>query len=212
MMDHDDSDDTGGVRERIESCFRRIETERMAGIPILNRALHVEVVGLDRFGDEWMCILITPWFMNIVLLPVSSAAAAAKPPLAVGSKSIAVLPAGSFEMIHGFEEAIGCYRMCSLFSPMYEFSDHESAVAAAKAARAALLESDADPDVDADMAMIWRGERPDQRRRDIQPDAEHVQNHRVEASPAGDEHTGKPDAELSRRALFLGRAREEPGQ
>jgi [NiFe] hydrogenase assembly HybE family chaperone len=45
-----------------------------------------------------------------------------------------VFPAGVFEFIGGRDPALGDYQACSLFSPMFEFSDpvaaHDTAVAA----------------------------------------------------------------------------------
>lgn len=197
------------LKARIERCFRAIETERMAGIPILNPALRVEVAGLRPHGEAWLCILVTPWFMNVMMLPsaVETTGAQAPMPGAVGSKTLVAFPAGQFEMIHGFEAEIGHYSMCSLFSPMHEFADHESAVLAAQAALASLLEADREADPDAGMAMIWRGERP----ADREPDASYVTG---ENGPAADEAqaaeaSGERDATLDRRSLLLGRTRAE---
>ena len=200
------------VRTRIELCFRQIETERMSGIPILNRALRVEVVGIRRFGAEWLCILLTPWFMNVMLLPDAVAAGPAQDaasPAAVGSKSTVVLPAGRFEMIQGFEAGLGHYRMCSLFSPVLEFADHESAVQAAEAALAALFDRDSDDDADAGMEMIWRGERPMDPRGDDASDPATTDTAPVAAEKDGRFDTGEPATALSRRRLLLGRIRTE---
>lgn len=165
----------------------------MAGIPILNPALRVEVVGLQCFGDVWLCVLLTPWFMNVMLLPAGAAGDQSGPP-AVGAKEAMAFPAGRFEMIHGFEPGLGRYRMCSLFSPVLEFADQESAVAAAEAALTALLEKAGDEDTarDPGMDMIWRGERPSR-------------------GPTNAETAeAEPDCpELSRRGLLFGRAHRE---
>ncbi len=52
----------------LESVFLRIERTAMAGIPILNPALTVKAVGLQQWGNDWLAVLVTPWFMNLVLL------------------------------------------------------------------------------------------------------------------------------------------------
>jgi [NiFe] hydrogenase assembly HybE family chaperone len=208
-MDAGQCDEAAAIEARIERCFHRIETQRMAGIPILNRALRVEVVGLGRFGDEWLCILVTPWFMNVMLLPAAvddGAATGTASPGAVGGKELVAFPAGRFEMIRGYEADIGSYRMCSLFSPMLEFADHDSAVVAATAALAALTEADAVADSDAEMAMIWRGERPPRRASDTPAEADEVP-----APPQAVARTDNavPAIALSRRGLLLGRLRAE---
>lgn len=54
---------------QIEAAFRRIGQERMAGLPILNPALRVEVVGVSLWQGCRLAVLITPWCMNLILLP-----------------------------------------------------------------------------------------------------------------------------------------------
>lgn len=197
-MDHE----TGAATaDQITRCFREIEATRMAGIPILNPALSVEVVGLREFCGEWLCILITPWFMNVMLLPAIDRAADPMP-AATGTKQIVSLPAGRFEMICGFEPLLGHYRMCSLFSPVLEFADQASAVAAAEAALEELVASERDSctEDDAEMAMIWRGERPEriQRSEAMTVGAEQPANDPEVIAPV----TGRQP--LSRRGLLFG--------
>lgn len=209
-MERQESHAADILKARIERCFRAIEAERMAGIPILNKAVRVEVVGLHRYQEAWFCILVTPWFMNVMQLPSSegdASGAKASMAAAVGSKSAVAFPAGQFEMINGFEKEIGHYSMCSLFSPMHEFADHESAVLAAQAALASLLETDCQEDLDADMAMIWRGKRPMDRKPEPAQGAD--ENGPVADESPASKPSGKRDAALDRRSLLLGRARGE---
>jgi [NiFe] hydrogenase assembly HybE family chaperone len=70
-------------------------------------------------------------------------------------------PAGRFEFIHAFEDELGPYRMCSLFSPVLEFADQESAEATAQAVLAELFSTSADDDEDRDMVDIWEGRVPE---------------------------------------------------
>lgn len=179
----------------------------MAGIPILNPALAVEVVRLQAFAGEWLCVLITPWFMNVMLLPMSGSAADALPATTTGTKQTVSFPAGRFEMICGFEPQLGPYRMCSLFSPVLEFADHASAVATAEAALAEILASGQegdDPD-DAEMAMIWRGERPErvQVKEDAASGTKQATTGPEAAAPATERQS------LSRRHLLFGSSEQE---
>lgn len=142
----------------LESVFQRIERSAMVGVPILNPALSVKAVGLREWGDEWLAVLVTPWFMNLVLLP--RAGAETPPRATTGEKAHVTFPAGRFEFIHAFEDELGPYRMCSLFSPMFEFADQESAEATAQAVLAELFSATADDDEDQDMVDIWEGRLP----------------------------------------------------
>jgi [NiFe] hydrogenase assembly HybE family chaperone len=123
---------------RLEAAFRAVYEKRMQGLPFVNPALSVEAVDLLPWNGHWLGVLITPWFMNLMLLPDD---AGAWPALRPGEKCEQSFPAGTFEFIAGHESEAGGYLACSLFSPMFEFADHESARLTAGAARAALFDA-----------------------------------------------------------------------
>lgn len=118
----------------LEAVYREIQRERMAGLPIVNPALEVEAYDFARFGGFWLGVLITPWFMNLILLPGESPL----PQLAEGASHSWLFPCGSIRFVAGFEDGVGAYQACSLFSPMGVFPDQAEARAAAKAALEAL--------------------------------------------------------------------------
>jgi [NiFe] hydrogenase assembly HybE family chaperone len=153
-MDHSEA-----VACRLQLIFQRIERTAMAGIPILNSALSVQAVGVRKWQGEWLAVLITPWFMNLILLPE---VAQERPRMPAGTKDHVAFPSGSFEFIHGFEEELGPYRLCSLFSPMFEFADQESAEQTARHVLAALFDDKTEEDEDGDMARIWAGHLPEE--------------------------------------------------
>ncbi len=103
----------------------------MAGVPILNPALRVEAVGFRPWQAHWLGVLVTPWFMNLLLMPRLESAHWS--PVAEGETRTLMFPAGVFEFIGGHEPAVGDYQACSLFSPMFEFADHGGALATAEA-------------------------------------------------------------------------------
>jgi len=49
--------------------YQAIYRERMRDLPIVNSRLAVEAVGFEQWEDKDLGILITPWFMNLVLFP-----------------------------------------------------------------------------------------------------------------------------------------------
>jgi [NiFe] hydrogenase assembly HybE family chaperone len=120
----------------LEQVFERIRTERMAGLPLLNEQLRVEAVGFRDWQGVRVGALVTPWSINIVILP---AAGAALPPLRTGKTRTWVFPSGEYEFNGHDEPALGAYQQCSLFSPVFEFASHDDAVAAARAALEALF-------------------------------------------------------------------------
>jgi [NiFe] hydrogenase assembly HybE family chaperone len=122
----------------LEAAFRVVYEERMQGLPFINPALSVEAVDVQPWNGYWLGVLITPWFMNLMLLPDSDAT---WPALRPGEKCEQLFPAGTFEFIAGHEDMLGDYLACSLFSPMFEFADHDTAHLTASAARAALFDA-----------------------------------------------------------------------
>jgi len=122
---------------RVEAAFARIARTRMADVPMCNPALHVEAIGFQRWQDEWLCILITPWALNLMLLPGGGSAFRAIWP---GDSQWWQFPSGAYEFLGNREPGLGPYQMCSLFSPVFEFASQEAARETARAALAALLE------------------------------------------------------------------------
>ena len=49
--------------------FERIGAEQMRDLPIYNHAIDVEAIGFHPWGPGFIGVLITPWFMNLMLLP-----------------------------------------------------------------------------------------------------------------------------------------------
>ncbi len=130
----------------VQAAFARVHRERMVGLPFINPALQVELVGLRRWCGMWLGVLVTPWFMNLMLLPAGAQSAAPRasdgadwPQLPTGAAKQYVFPAGVFEFIAGREAEAGDYLACSLFSPMFDFTDQDSARQTAQACLEALF-------------------------------------------------------------------------
>ena len=107
------------------SVFTRIGEERMKDLGLYNPALQVEAVGF-RPWDGWLAgVLVTPWFMNFIMLPATEATALAG--AEVGSRRRIALPKGEVIFVIGEVEEVGPYLSHSIHSPMGEFPDHPSA-------------------------------------------------------------------------------------
>ncbi len=147
--------------DMLVSIYREIAATRMEGVPVLNTALDVAAFGFGEFQDYRLGVLLTPWFMNLVLLPLDGEEYAKNAPQ-VGEKLFVNLPAGQVEFIVGYEEAIGHSLSCSLFSPVFEFEDQAAAEETAMAALAEILNQAAETeDEDPDMANVWAGKLPE---------------------------------------------------
>ncbi|MFN9032001.1 MAG: [NiFe]-hydrogenase assembly chaperone HybE [Betaproteobacteria bacterium] len=124
------------VAARLTRAFAEIANTRMADVPFCNSALQVESVGFRSWDGRWLGVLITPWCMNLMLLPQDPAAWRH---VRYGDSQGYALPAGVFEFISAREPLVGDYQSCSLFSPMFEFGDQEGARLTALAALDALF-------------------------------------------------------------------------
>ena len=121
---------------RLEYAFRAV-ADRMRGLSFVNPAIEVEAVGFAPWEAHWLGVMVTPWFMNLVLVTRDPEGWRALPP---GAKRTYVFPAGTYEFIGANDASIGDYQACSLFSPLLEFFDHASARLVATLARAALFD------------------------------------------------------------------------
>jgi [NiFe] hydrogenase assembly HybE family chaperone len=119
--------------QALEAAYRTV-SERMRGLPICNPRLDIALVGFRQHEGRWTGVAITPWFMNIVVLP-----AAGDAPPAHGFARPHHFPAGTVSLLGGALEGVGDVESHSLFSPMDEFVDMPHALAVAEAAVQALF-------------------------------------------------------------------------
>ncbi|CAC9437403.1 Rubredoxin [uncultured Gammaproteobacteria bacterium] len=129
--------------KRLKSHYQYVHTHKMNGIPILNNRLEVETVGFVNWGEEngefasEVGILITPWFMNIVLLPKTTMQQKTR----VGKTVDILFPDGEYSFLTQLDNDFGVYLTCSLFSPMFDFNTQVQAIETAEAIMAQLLQS-----------------------------------------------------------------------
>lgn len=121
----------------LQQTFLRIQRERMADVPVLNPALCVQAVGFEPESTDAdpeslaLGVLLTPWFMNLIRLPLRPAVL-----LAPGAHAPRQVGAQQLDFIGAQEAWLGAgplarYEACSLYSPMFEFADQAAAVATA---------------------------------------------------------------------------------
>ena len=122
---------------RLEAYFQEVYLRAMADAPICNEALAVASIGFRPWRGHALGVVVTPWFMNIVLVPLQGSLPILAAPGATQSVS---LPCGKVDFLVADLDGFGRLLMCSLFSPMQDFVDHDAALATAQAAVAALMD------------------------------------------------------------------------
>lgn len=129
----------------LEAGFDDLLRSKMRSSPLTNSALRVEAVGYRRHENRPVGILVTPWFMSIIVLPGEDEDWS---DLAPGTKEYLSFETGDYEFLHNLRDGIGGYKACCLFSPMHEFASHTQACEVAKAVLRALFDAqDAADDV-----------------------------------------------------------------
>lgn len=121
---------------RLVNAFQAVAV-RMAGLSFVNPALAVEAVGFAPWQGHWLGVMLTPWFMNLILAPRDVAAWQS---LKQGRKRCYRFPAGEYDFIGAHDELAGEYQLCSLFSPVLQFEDQDTARLVAQLAREALFD------------------------------------------------------------------------
>lgn len=120
--------------QALVASFARIGEATMRGLPFYNEALTVEAIGFERHGDDdWLGALITPWFLNLMLVPEL---ALAYDEAATGQKREVTVPGGVVTFRCGGTEDFGLFHAFPVASPVGIYKSQEQARAAARQALA----------------------------------------------------------------------------
>lgn len=122
------SANTEDISTKLESCFNHILNENMQGINILNHELEVEAVEFQHWDGRMLGMIITPWFVNLVMLPKNGDN---WDQLALGQKEKIAFPSKDLDMMVNDIDGFGYCRTYSLYSPCKDLPNQESARIAA---------------------------------------------------------------------------------
>jgi [NiFe] hydrogenase assembly HybE family chaperone len=113
----------------VTSTFEDILQESMKDVPILNNRLQVETLGFQMYENRIMGIVITPWLMNLVMLPNDEDDWSE---LELGKKQPIEILGRTYKFMVNEVEGIGKCKTHSLYSPMHEFNSHNHALKVAR--------------------------------------------------------------------------------
>lgn len=136
---HHDTDPRGYFQTQLTHVL----LDRMQGLPIVNASLDVDVLPFEAVQvrdvtqvrepvdlDVWFGLAVTPWSVQAVLAARNEASILEMP---AGTKRDIELEGGVFTFIVTEDSLLGHCAMCSLKSPVFEFTDGETARAFALA-------------------------------------------------------------------------------
>ena len=179
--------------DQLVSRFRMIDAERMRDLPIYNSALQVEAIDFQCLQlpsiasrpsqNAMVGALITPWFINIILMDIDDAPAAE-----LGQRVHYTFPSGEREFMAGEDEELGRYDFISLASPVLKFKTQQAAQALARRELEKLL-SEADDET----AMT----------------SQYVNFDAAAMPQATAEAASDEDVDLQRRQLLRGRLKQD---
>ena len=135
----------GATIEELERYYEAVLSERMQDMPFVNPALEVEAIGFRDFDEHRLGVLLTPWFMNLVLVPGTDDWNDAIP----GSTCKWTLPEGTYEFNICRDEDLGVYMTAVLFRSVVDFPDQDSARSIAREIMQRLFEKSRDPSSEA---------------------------------------------------------------
>lgn len=167
--------------------FAWVHARRMQGLPIINTALSVRAMGFEQIesdsGPIWLGVVVTPWSVQAILAPTPQTDWAYAP---AGSGIDEELPGGDFSFVACEDPLLGQYRMCSLKSPVFDFSDQQTAEAFALACLQLML-----------------GRHPIVQEPEVQnPNLTELARQRAEQKAQPTEQSNEAPQSMSRRAFF----------
>lgn len=124
----------------VESFYDQVWREQMIDLPFVNPALRVEALGFRQVDGDWVGVVITPWFINLFLLPGGGTLWQDLPS---GEQRGVEFPAGRLDFIADNnpdpEAPLGAYQYCPLIHPVQHLADQATAREAAVAVLDALF-------------------------------------------------------------------------
>jgi len=108
----------------LEAHYCNVWQVRRAELPLVNAALVVEAFGFRRLDGDWLGVVITPWFLDLLLL---SGGGALWGDIPAGQRRYLNLPGGTLPFIAADDPEIGPYQHCPLVASIDQVPDMATA-------------------------------------------------------------------------------------
>jgi [NiFe] hydrogenase assembly HybE family chaperone len=131
------------AQRELVAAYCEIDRRRGRDMPFYNERLGVEAVGFQAWDGHVIGVLITPWFMNLMLLPGESIDRAT---CTDGDVREWQLPSGKYRFVAGLLEGPGVCFSAALFTTVEVFPDQATARAVATEVMTRILADHRDRD------------------------------------------------------------------
>lgn len=125
----------------LECFYGKVWREQMQDLPFVNPELSVQAVGFRVVDGDWVGVMITPWFINVMLLPGGGKLWL---DVASGEQRRVSFPVGELDFIADNNPdpaaPITAFQYCPLIHPVQHVADQASALAAAESALVVLFQ------------------------------------------------------------------------
>lgn len=116
--------------------FQRAWQVHRSELPLVNRALQVEVVGFLQCQGDWLGVIVTPWFLRLFLLNGGGGLWGDIP---AGQRRYVNLPSGILQFTAEDDPDIGPFQFAPLIDPISALSDMATARQMARDAMTAVF-------------------------------------------------------------------------
>jgi [NiFe] hydrogenase assembly HybE family chaperone len=127
--------------DTLEAVYRDTVQPRMRQLPVYNAALQVEARGFRTRDGHCSGVLITPWCMNLLLLPVDGDSWDG---LAPGTRVEVAFPAGTYRFTLSLPAGTSPHMSLTLFTTVLDFPDQHTARQVADEVLLRLYQAEAD--------------------------------------------------------------------
>ncbi|HEX5803269.1 MAG TPA: [NiFe]-hydrogenase assembly chaperone HybE [Azospira sp.] len=112
---------------QVLAMYRRIWETRMRDLDFVNRALEVDIAGFRRHRGDWVGAVITPWFVNLYVLPGGGEL---WHDLGAGERVKLPFPVGELEFIADYDPTaeIPAALYCPLLAPVTALKSQDEAL------------------------------------------------------------------------------------
>lgn len=109
------------------AMYRRIWEATMRDLDFVNHALDVDIAGFRRYRGDWVGAVITPWFVNLYVLPGGGELWR---DLGAGERAKLPFPVGELEFIADYDPTaeIPAALYCPLLAPVTALKSQAEAV------------------------------------------------------------------------------------
>lgn len=112
----------------LEAHYRQLWATQRDALPSPNESLQVAAIGFSRVDGDWLGVMVTPWFLNLMLLPGGGNLWGDIP---AGQRRYLELACGTVQFIADDDSELGPYQYCPLIAPVSAVADMATARQAA---------------------------------------------------------------------------------